>query len=228
VVQTTTATAGQTEETPPNRRGRFTRRWFLATAAVAVVGTTGFVTWQEVLKDRFLAKRFGVVVPGQVFRSGQISDAMLEPTLRENGIRAIVDLNGIEPGLPGQAREIELAAQMGIELYRFPLGGDGTGDIRNYARAIGTIERCRREGKPVLVHCAAGTQRTGGVVACFRMLVLGHSPQDAVAELRSYDWEPDDDELLTFVNSHMAELAELLAADGIIPQVPATLPKLTL
>ena len=116
---------------------------------------------------------------------------------------------------------------MDLEHYRYQLGGDGTGDIARYADAIETIAKCRAEGKPVLVHCAAGSQRTGGVVASFRVLVLKQDPKDAVAEMARYDWDPVEDvDLLAFVNGHMPKLAEMLVERGVIEEVPNPLPLL--
>lgn len=205
-----------------------TSRWLgLGVAGFAVASLTGFLVWEHVLKDDFVAKRFGVVVPGVLYRSGQISDAMLEPTVREHNIAAIIDLNGIEPDLPGQSAEIEMAQEMKLDHYRFQLGGDGTGDIARYADAIETIAKCRTEGKPVLVHCAAGSQRTGGVVASYRVLVLKEDPKNAVAEMARYDWDPVEDvDLLAFVNGHMPQLAEMLVERGVIDEVPNPLPLL--
>jgi protein-tyrosine phosphatase len=219
--------ANSTTVPQPQPKAANVRRGLLWTTAVLVLCGVGFVTWDEVLKDRFVAKRFGVVVPGAVFRSGQISKWMLEPTVREHDIQAIVDINGLEPGLPGQAEEVALAERLGLEHYRFQLAGDGTGDIRRYADAVETLARCHRAGKPVLVHCAAGTQRTGGVVSFYRVLVLKHSPEQVVADLLPYGWDPVEDKLLLdYCNGHMAELAALLVERGVIDEVPSPLPVL--
>ena len=89
--------------------------------------------------------------------------------------------------------------------------GDGTThDISNYAGAIATIDRCEKAGKPVLVHCAAGTHRTGGVVACYRVLVQHLTPETALAEMQMYGWKPQEHQVLVeFMNKHLAELARM-------------------
>jgi protein tyrosine/serine phosphatase len=84
-----------------------------------------------------------------------------------------------------------------------------------------------REGKPVLVHCAAGAQRTGGVVALYRLLVQGKSPEFAFAEMQKYKYDPRrSPKLLEYVNSHIGEIAEDLVRDGTIERVPDPLPQL--
>ncbi|WP_339674913.1 hypothetical protein, partial [uncultured Gimesia sp.] len=40
---------------------------------------TGVLIWEELLEDRVVAKRFGVVEPGKIYRSGQISSYLIEP-----------------------------------------------------------------------------------------------------------------------------------------------------
>lgn len=211
------------EESGPqlSRAARATRVAFI-TLAVAALGAW---LWHDVIKYRVTAKRFGVVVPGRVYRSGQISKWMIGPTLDKYAITTVVDLQGRDPNDRFQEKEIETVLGRGLELRRFPLGGDGTGDVRMYADAIQVIAGCERTGRPVLVHCAAGTQRTGGVVACYRVLVRNESPQDAYEELKRYDWDPHDDAvLLEFVNGHMRELAELLVARGVISRLPGHIP----
>lgn len=205
---------------PQSRRLRY---WLVAIFVVAAA----FLVWNELLKYHFIAKRWGVVVPGVVYRSGQVSKWMLEPKLKEHGIQVVIDMNGIEADDEHQAAEIETVARLGLEHHRFKMGGDGTGDIRNYANAIEVIHNCQQSRRPVLVHCSAGAQRTGGVVATYRMLVLGQSPQDAYAELSSYGWKAHKDQaLLEYVNGHMQELAEILVERGVIAEVPDPLPVL--
>ena len=206
-------------------RGRHWRGWLLSALALAVVA---FVVWNEVLKYRFIAKRFGVVVPGKVYRSGQISRWMLEDVIREHDLQVIVDLNGIEENDRNQEAEIALARDWGIELHRFPLSGDGTGDIAYYADAIGVIVECQRAGRPVLVHCAAGAQRTGGVVAAYRILVEGRPVEEACREMRRYGWRPErDSELLPYLHAHLDDLAVMLHERGIIDERPATMPNIS-
>jgi len=186
-----------------------------------------FLLWNEVLKYRFVAKRWGIVVPGAIYRSGQVSKWVLKDKLKEHKIQVIIDLNGIDSHDEHQVAEIKTARRLGIGHHRFPLSGDGTGDIRNYAKAIQVLADCQHEGKAVLVHCAAGAQRTGGVVAAFRVLLHGESPQRAYAELSQYGWKAHkDQDLLTYLNSHMRELAEILVEMQVIDQVPEPLPDL--
>lgn len=174
-----------------------------------------------------MTKRWGVVEPGLVYRSGRLPLNRAQAVLAENRICVLIDLTEPSPENRFQPKEREAAAALGIEYYNFPLRGDGTGDIKNYALAIATLHQARASGKTVLIHCAAGAQRTGGVVAAYRVLVEGRSPEAARAELERYGWKPGKDRmLLIYLNRNMARLAEQLLAMRVIEVVPQPLPAL--
>ncbi len=199
------------------------RAWLAIIAGVAAIAG-GIAGWDAV-KYRFIPKRFGVVVPGEIYRSGQISQDQFAPTIRTHGIDVVIDLNGVDPTDVDQAAEIAAYDALDIENYRFKLEGNGTGVVESYVNAIATLAECHRAGKSVLVHCHAGTQRTGSVVAAYRVLVLGESPQAAYAELAKYGWNADSDQvLLLYLNGHMRHVAEQLVARGIISRVPDPIP----
>ena len=137
--------------------------------AVLLVGG-GIWLWEDVIEDRVIPKRFGVVKEGRIYRSGQLSASLIKRTLVKYKIGVIVSLSGDSDDVDKNA-ERQAAAELGIERLVFPLGGNGTGDINNYAEAIAAICEAQEKGNPVLVLCAAGAQRPGGVVATYRLLV---------------------------------------------------------
>lgn len=204
------------------------RRAFLfALVSIVILIASAIVLWQGVLKDRLVAKRWGAVEEGRIYRSGQLSPYLIGPMLKQHRIQVVVDLTGDDPDNRDQPAERRAIAELGIELHKCPLVGDGTGDIRQYAAAITAIVEARRAGKPVLVHCYAGTQRTGGVVAMYRVLVEHVSPSAALDEMRRYKWDPRRDSILVeYLNDHLGELAALLIEDGVIESVPSPLPVL--
>ena len=187
--------------------------------------------WEEVLEDRFIARNFGVVEAGEIYRSGQISGSLIEGILIDNGIKVIIDLNGIDTGKIGEYQQAELQAAQkhNIEVLRFPLRGNGTGSIETYADAVEAIKKCHDEHRPVLVHCAAGAQRTGGVIASYRMLVEGKSPEFAVEELCQYESRRHKNETVVgYVNDNIVELASILKKRGVIESEPESAPVMKL
>jgi tyrosine-protein phosphatase SIW14 len=185
------------------------------------------VAWNNGLRDRLMPKNFGIVEPGVLYRSGQISRWRIEPTLKANNIKLIVALSehASNAQQPNVDAEIKTARELGIERDLFPLGGDGTGQIDQYANAIAAIDHAKKQGKPALVHCIAGAQRTGGVIATYEMLVEHKSPAEAFDQMRQFGHDPTaNPHLLEFLNSHMAELAQKLVDRHVIDRVPDPLP----
>lgn len=218
------------ENTPSQPSPRSDRRW-LTILIVAAVIIGGAITWRKVFSHRLFPKRFGVVEAGSVYRCGWLPQWRADKVLSDNGIDVIIDMTyEIPPGHAGhekQAAELKAAQQLGVEHKRFELAGDGTGDLTSYVRALETMAEAKKAGKQVLVHCAAGSQRTGGVIAYYRLFLRNDPPEEIYKELKKFggDSEPDSP-LMTYLNGNMKELAERLAERGVISEVPQTLPVL--
>lgn len=201
-------------------------RLFLTIGVIVAVIGGGIWLWEDVLEDRLIPKRFGVVVPGSIYRSGQLSPTLIRKTLARHEIDLVVHLGVHDPLNKAHVAEQAAVESLGIERRLFPLRGDGTGDIDNYAQAIAAIVEARDAGQRVLVHCAAGSYRTGGVIASYRMLLEGMPPDEAWAEMEQYSWNSDIPILPEYLNSHMAQLTEKLVQLGVIERVPEPLPVL--
>ncbi|QDU71925.1 protein-tyrosine phosphatase family protein [Mucisphaera calidilacus] len=201
------------------------RHWKRA-LVVALIVVTGVLVWDVVLKDRLIAKRLGEVVPGEVYRSGQISEHLIESVLAGRGIDVVIDFTGIRNGPnPEQAAETAAIARLGVEGHRFPLAGDGTGDPESYVRALVVLREAMAEGQQVLMHCAAGSQRTGAAVGFYRLFYEGWTPEQVIEELKRYDWSPSKDQiLLAYMNEHMRLVASRLVEEGVLEAVPDPLP----
>lgn len=72
----------------------------------------------------------------------------------------------------------------------------------SYENIVASLEIIRDADKPILVHCLHGSDRTGAVVAAYRMAFEGWSKEDAITEFldEKYGyhekWFPDILELL--------------------------------
>jgi predicted protein tyrosine phosphatase len=197
---------------------------FLICLAILLIGG-GVWVWEGIIKDRVIPKRFGVVQEGQLYRSGLLSEALVKKVLLKYKIKVIINLAADSSDNRDQKVEKQTATELSIERLTFPLRGDGTGDINDYARAIAAIVQAKQEHKPVLVHCNAGLQRTGGVIAAYQLLVEQKDPSFVYREFTRYDQDPwNDTALFNYVTSHMEELAVLLKKMGVISKIPSPLP----
>ena len=198
--------------------------WIVVLAGLVPVGVEGF----HKLRDRCLPKRFGVVEQGRIYRSGQLHRALVRDTLASHHIAVVIDLTHADPGNLDQQAEQAAIRELGLRGERFPMNGNGTGDLDDVARAVATLAAARDAGQPALVHCAAGAQRTGCVIATYRLLVKGDTPHEVLAELQRYGWRPTHDRvLLDFLNEHLRDLAERLVRLGALPKVPESIPRLS-
>jgi protein-tyrosine phosphatase len=206
----------------PRRRWR---RWNVSLITLLLLCIAAPIAWNNGLRDRLIAKNFGVVEEGRLFRSGQISARLIEPTLQSNGIKVIVALSDSGAKPQDVAAEMQAATDLGIDRQMYPLSGDGTGSVDNYVAAITAIDRAMKDGKPVLVHCVAGAQRTGGVIAAYLLLVEKRPPDEVYNQLRRYGHDPrENPHLLEYLNAHMGEIAQKLVDRGVIEKVPDTVP----
>ena len=57
---------------------------------LAVLAGGGVWLWEDVLEDRLVPKRWGVVEEGRVFRSGQLHPALVRRTLERHGIDLVI------------------------------------------------------------------------------------------------------------------------------------------
>ena len=180
----------------------------------------GYDHWEDNYKDKYFPRALGVVEDGAIYRSGVIHDDLYEGVVLDRDIKVIVNLT------KEMDIEQQLSEKHGVEVHFYRLEGDGTGELENYVKAVKTVVESKKQGKPVLVHCTAGRQRTGGTVLFYRMLVKGERDNRAmVRELKKYGWKTKDTALINYVNENMLKMAERLKELGIIDQIPSPIPQ---
>jgi predicted protein tyrosine phosphatase len=181
----------------------------------------------DALEHELRPKRLVAVEPGFLYRSGQISPRLVRGVLEDLGIGKVVWMLHYDASRASHRAERGAIRALGIELRNFPMRGDGTGKLERYADAIAEVAEARREGVPVLVHCAAGARRSAAVVAMYRLLVEGVSPDAAYRELDRFGSSSvAESPLLPYLNERMGELAALLVERGVIAAPPQPLPLL--
>ena len=145
---------------------------------------------------------FGEVVPGKIFRSGQLKVDNLEELVNKYGIKTIVCLRGKE-----DSDVFALAGQLGVKIIGIELTakrpptneqlglimkvlsessfkpGDYPGLIRQQLGLDGNTVKLY---PPYIIHCAAGADRTGYIVAVYRICFQGWTPLKARLEMLRY------------------------------------------
>jgi tyrosine-protein phosphatase SIW14 len=118
-------------------------------------------------------------VDNHLFRGAEPSASGLE-SLAKPGIETIVDLL---PGAAHSRQEQSRAKAHGMRYVNVPMSGLVAPSPGQIAEALAAIE-ANADG-PVFVHCRRGKDRTGTVVACYRIVHDHWQKQKALAEARS-------------------------------------------
>jgi protein tyrosine phosphatase (PTP) superfamily phosphohydrolase (DUF442 family) len=119
---------------------------------------------------------FHEVIPGELYRSGQLSSSHLRAKTQEKGIRTVINLRGPNPAEPWYSEEI--AASRDSQLLHIDLPIDSLFPTRDELRDLAhALEYCP---KPVLIHCQSGIDRTG-IASALACLLLNDSSSPAQA-----------------------------------------------
>lgn len=173
------------------------RRWVVVALIAAVA--LGIVAYVTLIKPSLWPTRFGVVREGQIYRSGRMTPSALTHVHDRYKIKTIIDLGGYHAGSKEDLREQQTAEALGIKRHSFRLEGDGTGDVNIYADALRIMTDPKQQ--PVLVHCSAGSERTGCAIMLYRQLYENVGIEKALTEAQEFDHEPTK-------NPHVRAIAE--------------------
>ncbi len=116
---------------------------------------------------------------GILYRSGQLSPDQLDQAVKRYNIRTVINFQW-----PGEEMKAErsLTRELGVDFVNLPMPGDGLGEEWQFREVLKILDDPDR--RPVLVHCARGTCRTGAAVAFYRFERDGWTPEDVASELR--------------------------------------------
>jgi hypothetical protein len=177
------------------------RAWkvvLVGSAAVVLFGVAPFVHFRMTYTH---GKRLREVVPGRVYRSGQMDEAGFAEAVARFGLRSIINVQDDFPN-PDVSRgywtrktvtEKELCARLGVKYFQL------SPDLVRRRRAgvdrpkvIEEFLALMDQGStyPVLIHCKAGLHRTGVLCAVYRMEYQGWSPAAAYRELKGHGFGP--------------------------------------
>ena len=120
-------------------------------------------------------------VNDHVFRGGQPSaDGFRE--LAERGIKTVIDLRQI--GEHSQADEQKIVTGLGMRYVSIPMAGMSTPKDDQVTAALALLNDTANG--PVFVHCKRGADRTGMVIAVYRISQDGWENKRALDEAKSY------------------------------------------
>ena len=141
---------------------------------VLTVMTTGYM-WHRVDTGNF-----HTVVPGKVYRSGQMTEDQWAVYLQQYAIKSLLNLRGKHQESDWYQGEVRTAAQLGVVHYDVNLSAFREVDS-------GTIETIlsimRQAPKPLLIHCKSGADRSGLIASLYLFAIEGQGAEVAAQQL---------------------------------------------
>jgi len=119
-------------------------------------------------------------VDDHVYRGGQCDEAGFKD-LAAMGVKTVIDLRAI--GEHSQADEQKLVTGLGMRYVSIPMKGLSTPRDSDVAAVLALFNDTA--AGPVFVHCRRGADRTGTVVAAYRIAHDHWENQKALSEARS-------------------------------------------
>jgi protein tyrosine/serine phosphatase len=148
---------------------------------------------------------FGVV-SDQLYRGAQPSDSAFA-RLKALGIAIVVNLRHESGRI---ARERTLVENLGMRYVSIPWRGHDDPKTEQVAQFLRLLRD--NPGRRVFVHCQRGAERTGVMVACYRISREQWAPERALAEMEAFGFRPRFAHLARFVR----EFPTLLLRDPVL------------
>ena len=146
--------------------------------ALALLLSTGAVLAQALAADPSLPNFHQV--NEQLYRGGQPKAGGLQK-LRTLGVKTIVNLRGEDNQTRAEAEE---ARNLGLRYYNISLPGFAKPNDGQVQRVLDIINAS--ENQPVFIHCHHGEDRTGTIIACYRISHDGWTAEQAKKEAERY------------------------------------------
>ena len=120
------------------------------------------------------------VTPGVVYRSAQLNGDRLADTLKEYKIKSVINLRGENVDEAWYTDELKLTAAQGAKHFDLGMYAKSPPDAKTLARMFEILKTAPR---PILIHCASGSDRTGLVAAVYKHFIEGLTPEVAARQL---------------------------------------------
>lgn len=126
-----------------------------------------------------LNKNFGIVVEGEIYRSSQPDENLLHQMKKDYEIKTIIVLTKRIKDF-----EQEFAEANTINIIHIPMKASREPSEEDVEKFLATVRN--PDNFPILIHCRAGADRTGLLVAIKRIEIDGWTKEEAIAEMKKY------------------------------------------
>jgi protein tyrosine/serine phosphatase len=186
-------------------RRRRVVRWFAAIVAGMMLAPLLYVAYDQATCN------LGTAEPGRIYRSGQMPAQVLARTLRQHRIKSVLNLRGPNPAEAWYRDELHTTLAAGATQIDIPLSSCLWMSPAQLKTVIETLETAER---PLLIHCAWGSERTGLVSALAVLLREGSTLEEARAQFSlAYLFVRRGDGKI--MAEHLDQYASWLSAQGL-------------
>lgn len=153
--------------------------------ASLVLGFLGFLVFAHRYSTFRISKNFAEVVPGQFYRSAQLTDEELEKAIQDYRIKTVISLRGAPEHTEWYQEQTAVLAKHKVAFHAlwwmaefFP----PKAELQKYIQLLDTVEY------PILIHCRVGSDRTGLATAIYAMDKLRTPKEIAINQHLSFDY----------------------------------------
>jgi len=164
------------------------RRGPATVVVIAAAVLAAVAVYRGGIKGNLSPKNFGVVDQGLVYRSGQLTPSAMRMVKDKYHIKTVIDLGSYEPDQRGEQRNQQVADALGITRYVMDLEGDSTGNPNYYVQALRLMTDPANQ--PVLVHCGAGSERSGCAVVLYNAIKHGTPLDEGLKDAEKFKHNP--------------------------------------
>ena len=112
---------------------------------------------------------YHVVIPGELYRSAQMSAPRLREHIAKDELRTVINLRP-ETNELWHMQEEQTCKMAGIEFVDFPLAGDRSPSPQQTSALVTILHQAHH---PILIHCEHGADRTSFAVALYLSEIVG-------------------------------------------------------
>lgn len=196
------------EPLPMRRRLSWLVLWIVLIASAVWV-------FRFAVRDNVWPRNFGVVEAGKVYRAGRLTPTATATLVREHSIKTIIDLGAYEGDASREKIAADTARALGVTRHVFTLDGDGTGHPMGYVEALRLMSDPANQ--PVLVHCAAGAQRTSVCVMLYEKIYHAVPLEQGLEAAAEHKHDPaKNPKLWPYVQRWSAAIENAVRSGGVI------------
>jgi len=124
----------------------------------------------------YIYNNFHTVIKNEVYRSKQLNKKEFISYIKKYKIKSILNLRGYHPDTTWYKNEIESTKALKVKHYDYGMSALHYYDVDQINKIISIITNAP---KPILIHCRAGSDRTGLISAVYVYAIAHKSFQEA-------------------------------------------------